>query len=127
MPYSYWNTEFDLFYNPKNGIDIDGAWIDMNEPSSVSNQVVKYSSFAHISHFSSVIIRARIRSNRPENKIYPQRALLSHLHLMPQSLVARTFTKGTNRSITAKTTSRIRHIIYKTMRALAHCRIAQHT
>jgi alpha-glucosidase (family GH31 glycosyl hydrolase) len=33
--FSYWNNEFQLFYNPATGIDIDGAWIDMNEPSSV--------------------------------------------------------------------------------------------
>lgn len=25
-----------MFYNPDTGLDIDGAWIDMNEPSSVS-------------------------------------------------------------------------------------------
>ncbi|KAG5654020.1 hypothetical protein H0H81_008330 [Sphagnurus paluster] len=30
----YWNKEFDLFYNPKTGLDIDGVWIDMNEPAS---------------------------------------------------------------------------------------------
>jgi hypothetical protein len=24
-----------MFYSPDSGIDIDGAWIDMNEPSSV--------------------------------------------------------------------------------------------
>ncbi|KAJ6469014.1 alpha-glucosidase [Mycena vitilis] len=30
----YWSNEFDLFYNPETGLDIDGAWIDMNEPSS---------------------------------------------------------------------------------------------
>jgi alpha-glucosidase len=34
--YRFWSNEFALFYNPENGIDIDGAWIDMNEPSSVS-------------------------------------------------------------------------------------------
>lgn len=33
---SYWNNEFKLFFNPRTGIDIDGAWIDMNEPASVS-------------------------------------------------------------------------------------------
>lgn len=33
----YWNKEFQLFYNPTNGIDIDGAWIDMNEPANVSD------------------------------------------------------------------------------------------
>ncbi|KAJ7891281.1 alpha-glucosidase [Mycena olivaceomarginata] len=30
----YWTNEFKLFYNPEDGLDIDGAWIDMNEPSS---------------------------------------------------------------------------------------------
>ncbi|KAI0062102.1 alpha-glucosidase [Artomyces pyxidatus] len=30
----YWTNEFQNFYSPKTGFDIDGAWIDMNEPSS---------------------------------------------------------------------------------------------
>ncbi|KAJ4475469.1 glycoside hydrolase family 31 protein [Lentinula aciculospora] len=30
----FWTNEFALFYNSTNGIDIDGAWIDMNEPSN---------------------------------------------------------------------------------------------
>ncbi|KAL9714612.1 hypothetical protein Ac2012v2_001269 [Leucoagaricus gongylophorus] len=30
----YWNHEFLEFYNPKTGIDVDGAWINMNEPSN---------------------------------------------------------------------------------------------
>ncbi|KAK0186083.1 glycoside hydrolase family 31 protein [Armillaria mellea] len=34
---NYWDQEFQLFYNPDNGIDIDGAWIDMNEPSNFCN------------------------------------------------------------------------------------------
>lgn len=32
----YWNNEFTLFYNPEDGLDIDGVWIDMNEPANVS-------------------------------------------------------------------------------------------
>ncbi|KAJ7494439.1 alpha-glucosidase [Mycena galericulata] len=31
---AYWSNEFALFYSPETGLDIDGAWIDMNEPSS---------------------------------------------------------------------------------------------
>ena len=31
----YWTNEFQLFYNPTTGLDIDGAWIDMNEPANV--------------------------------------------------------------------------------------------
>ncbi|KAI0303290.1 alpha-glucosidase [Multifurca ochricompacta] len=31
---SYWNEEFNLFFNPQTGFDIDGAWIDMNDPAS---------------------------------------------------------------------------------------------
>ncbi|KAJ7771443.1 alpha-glucosidase [Mycena metata] len=34
---NYWSNEFALFYNPGTGLDIDGAWIDMNEPSSFCN------------------------------------------------------------------------------------------
>ncbi|KAF9646605.1 alpha-glucosidase [Thelephora ganbajun] len=30
----YWTGEFERFYNPKTGLDIDGSWIDMNEPAS---------------------------------------------------------------------------------------------
>ena len=31
---AFWNNEFQIFFNPKDGIDIDGVWIDMNEPAS---------------------------------------------------------------------------------------------
>ncbi|KAH9923696.1 alpha-glucosidase [Epithele typhae] len=34
---AFWDNEFALFYDPETGIDIDGAWIDMNEPSSFCN------------------------------------------------------------------------------------------
>ncbi|KAH9009114.1 alpha-glucosidase [Lactarius deliciosus] len=30
----FWTGEFESFYDPKSGFDIDGAWIDMNEPAS---------------------------------------------------------------------------------------------
>ncbi|KAF8061837.1 alpha-glucosidase [Lyophyllum atratum] len=33
----YWNNEFAMFYSPETGVDIDGAWIDMNEPASFCN------------------------------------------------------------------------------------------
>ncbi len=31
---SYWTNEFALFFDPVKGVDIDGLWIDMNEPSN---------------------------------------------------------------------------------------------
>ncbi|PKS05387.1 hypothetical protein jhhlp_008762 [Lomentospora prolificans] len=30
----YWNNEFELFFNPETGVDIDGLWIDMNEAAN---------------------------------------------------------------------------------------------
>ncbi|KAI5837213.1 alpha-glucosidase [Morchella snyderi] len=31
---AWWTNEFKLFFNPETGIDIDGLWIDMNEPTN---------------------------------------------------------------------------------------------
>ena len=31
---SYWNGEFDSFFNSDTGVDIDALWIDMNEASN---------------------------------------------------------------------------------------------
>ncbi|KAK1057199.1 hypothetical protein LTR12_013002 [Friedmanniomyces endolithicus] len=30
----YWNNEFDTFFSPETGVDIDALWIDMNEASN---------------------------------------------------------------------------------------------
>jgi alpha-glucosidase len=30
----YWNSEFERFFSPRDGVDIDGLWIDMNEASN---------------------------------------------------------------------------------------------
>ena len=35
----YWTEEFQSLYDPKTGSDIDGSWIDMNKPSSVSSHL----------------------------------------------------------------------------------------
>jgi alpha-glucosidase len=31
---SYWTEEFQRFFNKDTGVDIDGVWIDMNEPAN---------------------------------------------------------------------------------------------
>ncbi|TGO09490.1 hypothetical protein BTUL_0164g00230 [Botrytis tulipae] len=31
---TWWNNEFSTFFDPATGVDIDGLWIDMNEPSN---------------------------------------------------------------------------------------------
>ncbi|GAD99202.1 alpha-glucosidase, putative [Paecilomyces variotii No. 5] len=31
---SWWNGEFNIFFNPETGVNIDGLWIDMNEASN---------------------------------------------------------------------------------------------
>jgi len=34
---SYWNNEFSRFFDQHSGVDIDGLWIDMNEPANFCN------------------------------------------------------------------------------------------
>lgn len=31
---SYWDNELSIFFDPTTGVDVDGLWIDMNEPSN---------------------------------------------------------------------------------------------
>ena len=31
---TYWNDQFEAFFSPEDGVDIDGLWIDMNEASN---------------------------------------------------------------------------------------------
>lgn len=31
---AYWNEEFDSFFSPETGVNIDALWIDMNEASN---------------------------------------------------------------------------------------------
>lgn len=37
---AFWSNEYAIFFDPETGIDIDGAWIDMNEPSSVRSELL---------------------------------------------------------------------------------------
>lgn len=37
---AYWNEEFVGFFNPEDGVDIDGLWIDMNEVESIEKRLL---------------------------------------------------------------------------------------
>lgn len=37
----YWSKEFKMFFDPETGVDIDGLWIDMNEPTNASKKIKK--------------------------------------------------------------------------------------
>lgn len=45
----YWNEELAAFFNPKTGIDIDGLWIDMNEPTNVGKKIYPQNATKNIS------------------------------------------------------------------------------
>lgn len=42
---SYWTNEFKEFFDPSTGIDVDGIWIDMNEPASVCSKPILTSEY----------------------------------------------------------------------------------
>jgi len=71
----YWSNEFALFYDPDNGVDIDGVWIDMNEPASVSFDFPMFPGIFILKLLhsaSSVLILAMIHSHRPFSSNYRQ-------------------------------------------------------
>lgn len=78
----YWNNEFLDFYNPQTGLDIDGAWIDMNEPASVCESRI-YRSFAlsYVSFyvFSSAICLVMTHSSKRLSKHFLH---LGQIHLL---------------------------------------------
>ena len=63
----YWSNEFVNYFNPETGIDIDGAWIDMNEPSSVSIYMFLSVLFLILER-SFVTILAQIPLDLPNSK-----------------------------------------------------------
>jgi hypothetical protein len=78
---SYWTNEVAMFFDPLNGLDIDGAWIDMNEPASVCiplpSRSQKY--FNIVTSFASTL--AMIHLIKPHSSISLQ--ILPPLHLTP--------------------------------------------
>jgi alpha-glucosidase len=62
MPHSfrYWTGEFQRFFDPGTGFDIDGAWIDMNDPASVRRSYLLFVVLIHTNVLmaSSVLIPA---------------------------------------------------------------------
>ena len=45
---SYWAKEFVRLFRTVNGIDIDGAWINMSEPDSVRSELVNRDALARV-------------------------------------------------------------------------------
>ena len=66
---SYWTNEFKMFYSPDTGLDIDGAWIDMNEPSSVCALIANSFAAAHAKQYSSATTHAQTPSNKLASRI----------------------------------------------------------
>lgn len=76
-----------MFFNPETGIDIDGAWIDMNEPSSVIHLFLFPGKTATEKCISSAIILVLTPSSLLESKrchqtgrLYPR--IQTHLSLV---------------------------------------------
>jgi hypothetical protein len=87
----FWNNEFEMFFDPQTGIDIDGAWIDMNEPSSVSLCSSEFPTDLRLTPLlcgcSSATSRVQIHSNQQGPKVYHPIAPPHHLIPIHQSLV----------------------------------------
>ena len=64
----YWNKEFDLFYNAKTGVDIDGVWIDMNEPANVWCFQLRHLPRYSTRYYSFAVSLVMIPSNKQKNK-----------------------------------------------------------
>lgn len=43
---NYWNNEFALLFDPTNGVNLDGLWIDMSEPSNFPCNFPCYNPYA---------------------------------------------------------------------------------
>ena len=86
---SYWTNEFAMFYSPDTGIDIDGAWIDMNEPSSVSTRPSPRVMPLTHGLVSSAATLARIPLAKLVIKASLPRVHRRHPHRTPPSLLRR--------------------------------------
>jgi hypothetical protein len=103
----FWNNEFLDFYSPDTGIDIDGAWIDMNEPSNVSVADHSYLWLRSDHSFfcnSSAICPATIHFNKRLNRTFLRLELI-HL-LTPMRLSSRMPARSNSNDVT---TFSIRH------------------
>lgn len=129
--YSYWTNEFAMFYNPDTGLNIDGAWIDMNEPSSVCIFDLTLGFYDSTYYDSSVITLAQIHLSRQGNKISPRHAIRCLQIPPPQSSgnppLRSAVCACVRESIIAERTYKILRIISRTTPALEPCLTAPPT
>lgn len=117
---SFWTNEFKLFYDPNTGLDIDGAWIDMNEPSSVcAFHLLWPNSSLKRDAYSSAITPAQTPSSKRESKTcHPQG--LARPPIPVHQYLARLYSRNAP-SITATTTCKTLRIQSKMMQEQVPC------
>ncbi|KAF2470215.1 alpha/beta-glucosidase agdC [Lindgomyces ingoldianus] len=95
----YWDSEFESFFSPSSGVDIDALWIDMNEPS---NFCVWPCASPEAEDEGTDIVEVKARKmSRQSDQDYPKRGLRGRNLINPSYKIKNAFGLLSNK--TAKT------------------------